>query len=183
MQEFLRTELEDVIMVKANIYNDERGFFLERYKKSDFKGTGVGDEFVQLNHSFSKKGVIRGLHFQKSPEEQGKLVTVVSGHIIDVAVDIRPSSSTFKKSVSVELSSDKGISLWVPPGFAHGFLALENSNVIYLTTKEYSPRLDCGVRWDDPDLKISWPVESPIISPKDRKLKFLKELIRDGEVK
>ncbi|MCL5873791.1 MAG: dTDP-4-dehydrorhamnose 3,5-epimerase [Candidatus Thermoplasmatota archaeon] len=182
MPKFLRTEIKEVILVKTDVHNDDRGYFLERFKKTDFKDSGVSDEYVQLNHSFSKRGVIRGLHFQKSPKEQGKLVMVVSGRILDVAVDIRPTSSTFKRWVSVELSSDNGVSIWVPPGFAHGFLALENSNVIYLTTKEYSPSLDCGVRWDDPDLKVNWQIESPIISLKDRKLKSLKELIDIGEV-
>ncbi|MCL4412057.1 MAG: dTDP-4-dehydrorhamnose 3,5-epimerase [Candidatus Thermoplasmatota archaeon] len=183
MPEFLRTEIKEVILVKAKLHKDERGFFEERYKRTDFSESGISDEYVQLNHSFSRKGVIRGLHFQRSPEEQGKLVMTVSGAILDVAVDIRPWSSTFKRWVSVVLSRENGTSLWVPQGFAHGFLALEDSDVIYLTTKEYSPHLDCGVRWDDPDIGVKWPIVSPIISSKDRKLKSLKELIESGEVK
>ena len=183
MPEFLKTDIKEVVLVKAKVHDDERGFFAERYKRTDFKESGISDEYVQLNHSFSKKGVIRGLHFQRSPEEQGKLITAVSGAILDVAVDIRPSSSTFKRWVSVVLSRDNFTSLWVPQGFAHGFLALEDSDVIYLTTKEYSPQLDCGVRWDDPDIGVKWPIVSPTISSKDGKLKSLKELVESGEVK
>ena len=183
MPEFLRTDIKEVVLVRAKQHGDERGFFEELYKRTDFRESGVSDEYVQLNHSFSRKGVIRGLHFQRSPEEQGKLIMTVSGAILDVAVDIRPWSSTFKKWISVVLSRENGNSLWIPQGFAHGFLALEDSDIIYLATKEYSPELDCGIRWDDPDIGVKWPIVSPIISSKDRKLKSLKELIESGEVK
>lgn len=177
---FQKTEIAEVVIIESNLRRDNRGFFTENYRHSDFEAAGIEKRLVQLNHSFSEKNVIRGLHFQRKPLEQGKLVSVTSGKIMDVAVDIRVGSETFKKWVSVILSGENCSSIWIPEGFAHGFLALEDSHVIYLTTNEYSPKFDSGIRWNDPDISINWIIESPIVSEKDRGLKSLRELIEEG---
>ena len=180
--EFIQTEIEDVIALKYPRYQDERGFFEERYKFSDLEKVGMKRKFVQVNHSFSRKGVLRGLHYQKHPFEQGKFVIVIKGEIMDVAVDIRLASRTFKKWISFTLSEDNCLALWIPPGFAHGFLATENSDIIYLTTREYNREYDSGIRWNDPELGVKWPIDTPILSEKDKNLKLLKELIDQKEL-
>lgn len=180
--EFIQTEIKDVIAIRYPRYEDERGFFEERYKFSDFETAGIKWNFVQVNHSFSRKGVLRGLHYQKYPNEQGKLVMVVRGEIVDVAVDIRAKSETFKKWVSLNLSKKSRLALWIPPGFAHGFFATENSNVIYLSTNEFNREYDSGIRWNDPDIGIKWPTENPVLSEKDKNLKFLKQRIEQKEL-
>ncbi len=173
---FRRLEIPDVILVEPKVFGDERGFFMETYKASEFKKNGISYDFVQDNHSKSQKGVLRGLHYQLMPMEQGKLVRCVRGRIWDVAVDIRKGSPWFGKWVAVELSEENKLMLWVPPGFAHGFVALEDgTEVVYKVTKEYAPELDRGIIWNDPDLAIDWPVKDPILSDKDRKLPRLKE--------
>ncbi|MEM0135389.1 MAG: dTDP-4-dehydrorhamnose 3,5-epimerase, partial [Thermoplasmatales archaeon] len=134
---FQKRSIPEVITVTYERHEDERGFFEETFKSSDFKQAGINLPFVQDNHSFSKKGILRGLHFQTAPEEQGKLVSVMSGRIFDVAVDIRSDSPYFGKWVSEELSSENRSMLWIPPGFAHGFVAIDDSHVIYKTTSEY----------------------------------------------
>lgn len=179
---FTKTKIDDVILVSSDRHSDGRGFFEEDYKLSDFSSAGIKERFTQINHSFSKRGVLRGLHFQKPPYSQGKLVFVIRGLIMDVAVDVRPSSSSFKKWVSVALSDEKRDLLWIPPGFAHGFLALEDSDVIYLTTSEYNREYDSGVRWNDAVINVRWSVESPIVSEKDSNLPFVEELIRRGDL-
>ena len=173
---FKRLEIPDVILVEPKVFGDERGFFMETYKASEFRKSGISYDFVQDNHSRSQKGVLRGLHYQLRPMEQGKLVRCVRGRIWDVAVDIRKDSPWFGKWVAVELSEENKLMLWVPPGFAHGFVALEDgTEVVYKVTKEYAPELDRGIIWNDPDLAIDWPIEDPILSEKDRKLPRLKE--------
>ncbi|MEM3844678.1 MAG: dTDP-4-dehydrorhamnose 3,5-epimerase [Candidatus Parvarchaeota archaeon] len=175
-----RTEIPEVLLISSEKFSDDRGFFIEKYKRSDLKALGIDLDFVQMNHSFSKRGVLRGLHFQRRPKEQDKLVTVTRGKIMDVAVDIRPSSPTYKKYIYATLSEENNMSIFIPKGFAHGFLALEESDVVYLTTTEYSSEHDSGIRWDDPDININWPIKNPIVSKKDRGLKYLSELIKEG---
>ena len=149
---------------------------MELYKRTDYLTNEIPYGFVQVNMSYSKRGVVRGLHYQLRPAEQGKLVTVVKGRVIDVAVDIRKGSPWFGKHVSVELSEGNHHILWVPPGFAHGFQALEDSVFLYLVTKEYSPSHEACIRWDDPEIGVEWPLrKEAIISDKDRKCPSLKE--------
>lgn len=161
---------------------DRRGFFSEVYNRESFAAAGLDAEFVQDNHSLStERGVIRGLHFQSPPHEQGKLVRIVRGAVLDVIVDIRHGSPTFGRHVAVELSSENWTQLWVPIGFAHGFCTLsEDTEVLYKVTGYYAPQADHGLAFDDPDLAIHWPVEPPlaILSDKDRKHPRLKDLPR-----
>jgi dTDP-4-dehydrorhamnose 3,5-epimerase len=149
-------------------FPDERGFFAELYKRTDFLSNGIPFEFVQVNLSYSKRGVIRGMHYQLKPMEQGKLVYVVSGKVYDVAVDIRKGSPWFGRSVGVTL--EQGCAFWIPPGFAHGFQALEDAYFLYLVTKEYSQQHERCISWSDPEIGINWPIkESIVMSEKDRK--------------
>ncbi len=175
--EFKRMEIPDVIVVEPKVFPDNRGFFKEIYKRTDFLANGIPYDYVQANVSMSRKGVVRGLHYQLKPMEQGKLVTVLSGRIVDVAVDIRKGSPYYGKYVMVELSAENHKMIWVPPGFAHGFQALEdNTIVLYLVTKEYAPDLEACIRWDDPELGIDWPLkEGVIISEKDKRCPPLRE--------
>jgi dTDP-4-dehydrorhamnose 3,5-epimerase len=168
--EFIRTEIPDVVLIKPNFFEDQRGFFMEFFKSSEFQKAGIPSNFVQDNHSKSKKGVLRGLHYQLRPFEQGKLVRCIKGKIFDVAVDIRKGSPWYGKFVAVELSEENKLMIWMPPGFAHGFLALEDSEIIYKVTAEYSPQHDRGILWSDPELSIPWPEKNPIVSPKDASL-------------
>ncbi len=173
---FKRLEIPDVILIEPKVFGDERGFFMETYKASDFKKNGIEYDFVQDNHSKSQRGVLRGLHYQLKPMDQGKLVRCVRGRIWDVAVDIRKGSPWFGKWVAVELSEENKLMLWVPPGFAHGFVALEDgTEVMYKVTNEYAPELDRGIIWNDPDLAIDWPIENPVLSEKDKKLPKFKD--------
>ncbi len=173
---FKRLEIPDVILIEPKVFEDDRGFFMETYKYSEFKKNGIPYEFVQDNHSKSQRGVLRGLHYQLKPMEQGKLVRCIKGRIWDVAVDIRKGSPWYGKWVAVELSEENKLMLWIPPGFAHGFLALaDNTEIIYKVTKEYSPEFDRGIIWDDPDLAIDWPIKNPILSEKDKNLPLLKD--------
>lgn len=167
---FLRMDIPDVILIEPVSYNDARGYFLEMFKSSTFGENGIDIRFCQDNLSFSQKGTVRGLHFQKHPYEQGKLVSTITGSILDVAVDLRSNSNTFGRYVSANLSEDNHMSLWIPPGFAHGYMALENSHVMYKVTSEYNAGNDSGILWNDPDIGIKWPDIPPIISDKDRKL-------------
>lgn len=173
--EFVLLEIPEVILIKPKIFDDDRGFFFECYKYSDFAQAGITFNFVQDNHSRSKKGVLRGLHYQLEPKAQGKLVRCIKGKIWDVAVDIRKGSPTFGKWVSVELSENNKFMLWIPPGFAHGFVALEDSEIIYKCTAEYDPNFDRGILWNDPLIGIKWPIENPLLSEKDKRLPTLKE--------
>jgi len=174
--EFEKLEPAGLVLVRPKVFRDDRGFFVESYKKSDFEKAGVSGEFVQDNHSKSVKGVLRGLHYQKDPFAQGKLVRCLSGRILDVAVDIGRDSPSFGKWAAVELDSDSAGMLYIPPGFAHGFLVLsETAEIMYKCTKEFSPAHDAGIRWDDPRLGIDWGIKAPILSAKDSALPYLKD--------
>lgn len=164
-------DLDGVIAVQARVFPDERGCFRESYKRSDFHANGIAVDLVQDNHSRSTRGVLRGLHYQLPPHAQGKLVSVVSGKIWDVAVDLRLSSPTFGKWIAVELCESKRNALWIPPGFAHGFVCLSDSaDVYYKTTMEYCGASERGVRWDDERLAITWPLDDVHVSEKDKVL-------------
>jgi dTDP-4-dehydrorhamnose 3,5-epimerase len=171
---FSKLNIPDVILVEPASYIDSRGYFLEMFKSSSFNENGIDLKFSQDNLSFSKKGTVRGLHFQKHPYEQGKLVYAITGSIFDVAVDLRVNSATFCKYVYANLSEQNHRSLWIPPGFGHGFMALEDSHVMYKVTNEYNKEYDSGIVWNDPDIGIVWPDIPPIISDKDRKLMSFK---------
>ena len=174
--EFKRLKIPDVILVIPKVFEDERGFFAETYKRSDFIKNGVPFDFVQDNHSKSNKGVLRGLHYQLNPKAQGKLVRVVRGALLDVAVDIRRGSPYYAKWISVELNAENKHMLWVPPGFAHGILILENNTeLLYKVTEEYSPENDRGILWNDRELGIKWPTNEPVLSAKDAKQRLLKD--------
>jgi len=169
-------EIPDVVLVRPRVFEDERGFFLESYKRSDFVAAGINEEFVQSNHSFSAKGVIRGLHYQKNPAAQSKLVRAIAGVIFDVAVDIRKGSPTFGKWVGVELSAENKKMLYIPVGFAHGFAVLsDTAEVMYKTTNEYCPEADAGIAWDDPAIGIDWCLAEPVLSGKDMANPLLEE--------
>jgi dTDP-4-dehydrorhamnose 3,5-epimerase len=173
--------ISEVKLVTPSINRDRRGFFSESYNARAFAAaTGIEATFVQDNHSFSvDKGVLRGLHFQAAPAAQDKLVRVVRGSILDVAVDIRRGSPTYGRHVTAVLSADNWTQIWVPKGFAHGFCTLEpNTEVLYKTTDFYSPQHDKGVRWNDPALGIVWPVcaDSAILSPRDKTHPLLADL-------
>ncbi len=167
---FQKTELPEVVEIQSDVYGDDRGFFAEVFKASSFNEIGIDKGFVQINHSKSAKKVLRGLHFQKDPYAQGKLVTAISGKIFDVAVDIRKNSENFGKWIGIELNSDKKNMLYVPCGFAHGFCVLSEyaEIVYYCTNSEYSPEHEVGIIWNDPDLNINWPIKDPILSKKDK---------------
>ncbi len=179
--EFEKQNIEDVILVKPKVYGDNRGFFMETYKKSEFEKNGITVEFNQDNHSKSTAHVLRGLHFQKPPYEQAKLVRCIKGSVYDVAVDIRPNSKTFGKYVKVELSEDNKHMLFIPKGFAHGFVVLsEEVELVYKTCGEYAPQADCGIIWNDETINIDWDIDfEPILSEKDTKQKTLKELFHE----
>ncbi len=165
---FRRLEIDAVVLVEPQFFGDERGFFLEFYKRSDFVQAGIDAPFVQDNHSRSTKGVLRGLHYQKAPRAQGKLVRCLQGAIFDVAVDIRKGSPSYGKWVGWELTGENRQMLYVPPGFAHGFLTLSDSaEVLYKCTDEYSPSHDRGIIWNDSDIAIPWEISTPLLSAKD----------------
>ena len=175
--EFKKLEIPEVILVSPKVISDERGFFLETYKKTEFIKGGINCDFVQDNQSFSSNNVLRGLHFQKSPKAQGKLVQCLSGKIFDVAVDIRPNSSYFRKWVCAELSAENKNMLYIPEGFAHGFVTLsETSKIGYKCSDEYSPEHNAGIIWNDSQININWPVESPLLSDKDKELPLLRNI-------
>jgi dTDP-4-dehydrorhamnose 3,5-epimerase len=179
--EFERQSITDVILVKPKIFGDSRGFFMESYKKSDFFANGINIEFNQDNHSKSSKGVLRGLHYQTKPHGQAKLVRCVRGRIYDVAVDIRPESKTFGQYVKVELSEENKQMLYIPLGFAHGFVALtDDVEILYKASGEYNPQADRGILWNDPEVNIDWEIDfEPILSDKDKIQPRLRELNRE----
>lgn len=176
--QIIKTEIPDVLIFEPKVFGDDRGFFYESFNQKIFEeAVGSKIEFIQDNHSKSTKGVLRGLHFQLPPFAQAKLVRCVVGEVFDVAVDIRKSSPTFGKWVGVHLSADNKRQLWIPEGFAHGFLVLsETAEFVYKTTNYYSPTHDRGVLWNDPDVGIEWPlITIPVLSTKDESAKFLKD--------
>ncbi|WP_028841742.1 dTDP-4-dehydrorhamnose 3,5-epimerase [Thermodesulfobacterium hveragerdense] len=172
---FRKLEIPDVILVEPKVFIDERGFFMEVYKATEFEINGIKYSFIQDNHSYSKKGVLRGLHYQLKPKAQGKLVRCIKGKVWDVAVDIRKGSPWYGRWVGELLSEENRLMLWIPPGFAHGFVALEDSEIIYKCTEEYDPALERGILWNDQALAIDWPFSNPILSEKDAKLPLFKD--------
>ena len=169
-----------VLLISPEVFRDARGFFLESYNHAQFTAAGIPEMFVQDNHSRSAKGALRGLHFQRDPMAQGKLVRVIRGDIFDVVVDIRPESPTFGQWLGESLSAESMRMLYVPPGFAHGFLALQDgTEVLYKVTQPYSPPHDGGIIWNDPTLKIAWPdLGAPyLVSDKDRAHPRLREAL------
>ncbi|ERT68050.1 dTDP-4-dehydrorhamnose 3,5-epimerase [Cetobacterium somerae ATCC BAA-474] len=191
MSKFKRVEtgIKDLIVIEPTVFGDKRGFFMESYSKKDFSEIGMDVEFVQDNHSKSKKGVLRGLHFQ-TQHVQGKLVRVTAGAVLDVAVDLRKDSPTFGKHYLVELSADNKKMFYIPAGFAHGFLTLEdNTEFQYKCTDYYAPEFDSGVLWNDTDIGIDWNFEKHglsadeiLLSDKDKKQQTLKEFVESGVV-
>lgn len=172
---FKRLQIPDIILVEPKLLLDNRGFFYEGFKESDFFTNGITKKFVQDNFSHSTYGVIRGLHYQKRPRDQAKIITVVKGKIFDVAVDIRKNSPSYGKWVSEILSEDNHKLLYVPEGFAHGFCVLsQEADIFYKVSNEYSKEHERGIVWNDPAINISWPIEKPVISDKDNQLPLLK---------
>lgn len=174
---FIKTEIEGLIEIHPRIFEDERGLFFESYSKKAFEENGLNLDFVQDNQSFSIKGVLRGLHFQRSPHAQGKLISVVKGSVLDVAVDLRKGSSTFGKYLLFEVNDKLKNMVYIPEGFAHGFLALEDTIFCYKCTALYNKSAEGGLIWNDPDLKIDWGISAPIVSSKDLELPTLKDYI------
>jgi dTDP-4-dehydrorhamnose 3,5-epimerase len=173
------TKLKDCVIIEPEVFGDERGFFLETFQAERYAAqVGITLPFVQDNHSRSSKGVLRGLHFQKT-KPQGKLVRVVKGEVYDVAVDIREGSPTFGQWEAVILSEENKAQLWVPPGFAHGFVVLsETADFVYKCTDYYDPSDEGSILWNDPDLNIPWPIDSPSLSDKDANAEKLVDLKR-----
>ncbi len=172
-------KLEGVLLIEPDIFQDERGFFMESFHQQKFEHAGLKETFVQDNHSRSSKGVIRGLHYQQAPHGQGKLVRVTSGAIFDVAIDINKNSSTFGQWVGVELSAVNQCLFYIPPHMAHGFCALEDhTDVLYKVTTYYNKAADAGIKWNDPDIGIEWPKldSGYLVSEKDQNLPLLKVL-------
>lgn len=166
----MHTRIPDVLIFEPKVFGDHRGFFLESYNQRIFQeATGSDPVFVQDNHSGSGRNVLRGLHYQIR-QPQGKLVRVTAGEVFDVAVDIRKSSPTFGQWAAANLSAENKLQMWIPPGFAHGFLVLsEFAEFLYKTTDFYAPQHECCIRWDDPDIGIAWPLHAPpSLSPKDQ---------------
>jgi dTDP-4-dehydrorhamnose 3,5-epimerase len=173
-------QIPDLVLIEPAVFEDKRGFFMETYSYKDFEKFGINEKFVQDNHSRSIKGVLRGLHFQIEPFAQSKLVRCIKGEIFDVAVDIRPDSKTFKKWFGVILSEENKRILYIPKGFAHGFVVLsEVAEVEYKVDNFYSPEHERGIIWNDPEIGIEWPIDNPILSEKDAKLPTLKEFLKD----
>jgi dTDP-4-dehydrorhamnose 3,5-epimerase len=161
-------EIPDVVLIEPQVWEDERGFFVETYKYPDFKKNGIDYTFVQDNHSKSGKGVLRGLHYQLNLQAQGKLIRVVKGSMFDVAVDMRKESPYYAKWAGCILSDKNRRMLFVPPGFAHGFCTLsDTAEVMYKCTNVYSPEHERGIIWNDPEIGIEWPIKNPILSEKD----------------
>lgn len=166
--EIVRTKIPDLCIIKPAVYEDDRGYFFESYNKEAFLRAGIDQNFVQDNESKSGKGVLRGLHFQRPPFAQGKLVRVMQGAVLDVAVDLRKSSPTFGQWASVELTQDNKWMYWVPPGFAHGFVTLEDHTVFfYKCTNTYNKASEGAILWNDPQLNIDWGISNPLLSQKD----------------
>jgi len=173
----IETGLPGLALLEPKVFRDERGFFLESYSEAVFDSLGIRTRFVQDNHAYSKQaGVLRGLHFQLPPSAQAKLAWVVRGSVLDVALDLRRDSPTFGRHFEVELSAQNMKRLFIPRGFAHGYVTLEpDTEFLYKVDAPFSPQADAGIVWNDPDLGISWPVADPVLSAKDRLLPRLKD--------
>lgn len=171
------TEIEGLIVIEPNVFYDERGYFSESYKKSNYENLGISDLFVQDNISKSQKGVLRGLHFQAPPYAQDKLIQVIQGAVLDVVVDIRTKSKTYGQHFSIELNAENKLQLLVPKGFAHGFLTLEDDTIFsYKCSNEYNKESEGSVLWNDKDLSIDWGIQNPIVSSKDNESKSFHQL-------
>jgi len=178
--EFIKTPFEGLLIIKPKVFGDERGYFLESFRKNVFSENGIYFDFVQSNISKSKQGTVRGLHYQIGEMAQGKLCQVIYGEVLDVALDIRFGSPTFGKHYSQILSEKNHLQMWIPPGFAHGFSVLSQEAIFYYKcTKYYSKENERAIRFNDPDLNIDWKVENPIVSEKDMSAKFFKEINHD----
>ncbi len=177
--EFIKTEIPDLLILKPKVFGDERGYFFESWRDEWFKEAGIDTKFVQDNESSSRYGVIRGLHFQRPPHPQAKLVRVIRGRVLDVAVDLRKNSPTFGQHVAVELTEDNHLQFFIPHGFAHGFAVLSGHAVFaYKCDDYYHPECEDGVAWDDPDLAIDWKIkpQDAIVSEKDKKNPLLRDV-------
>ena len=175
--ELIPTYIPDVVIVKPDVFRDERGYFLESFHAGKFRQIGIETGFVQDNESLSQKGVLRGLHFQREPWAQGKLVRVIQGSVLDIAVDIRRSSPTFGKWVSILLNSENKWLCWIPIGFAHGFVTLENNTIFsYKCTNLYNKASEGSIRWNDPAIGIDWGIKDPSLSEKDAVAPLLNEV-------
>lgn len=165
----IQTEIEDILIIEPRVFGDNRGWFTESYSKKKYEDNGIDIEFIQDNHSFSaRKGTLRGLHFQTNPKAQTKLVRCTKGKILDVAVDLRKSSATYKKWISVVLSEENKKQLLIPKGFAHGFLTLtDDVEIQYKVDEYYSPECDRSIKFDDPEIGVDWGINNPILSEKD----------------
>lgn len=174
--EIIEEPISGLLVIKPKVFQDARGYFFESFREDFFKEI-LGDvKFVQDNQSKSAMGIVRGLHFQKSPYEQGKLVRVIAGSVLDVAVDIRKSSKTYGKAYSIELSADNFLMMYIPPGFAHGFEPLQNDTIFsYRCTNYYHPASEGGIRWDSPEFDILWRAKNPVLSEKDAILPLFSE--------
>ncbi len=176
----ITTEIPGLLILEPDAFSDERGFFMETYSRDRYREAGIAEDFFQDNLSSSKRGVIRGLHYQAPPFAQGKLVSVLRGRVLDVAVDIRAGSPTYGKYVAVELSGENHKQFWIPAGFAHGFAALEDDTLFaYKCTAPYSKEHDRGIRWNDPAIGIEWGVTDRIVSDKDRAHPLLSEIVQE----
>ncbi len=180
--EVIKTKIDGVLIIKPQVFGDERGFFVETYNEKRYKESGIKEDFVQDNLSKSAKGVLRGLHFQEGESAQGKLVQVIKGKVLDVAVDTRKGSPTYGEYVAIELSEENKTQFWIPAGLAHGFVSLEDETIFgYKCTALYDPSSEKGIMWNDPDLNIDWKLEEngitePTISEKDQKNMLFKDL-------
>ncbi|MCB0738429.1 MAG: dTDP-4-dehydrorhamnose 3,5-epimerase [Bacteroidetes bacterium] len=178
--EIIDTSIPDVKLLKPNVFRDERGYFFESFRQDVLENAGINIHFVQDNQSMSQKATLRGLHYQIPPFAQDKLVRVTQGAVIDVAVDIRPSSPTYGKHVMQELSAENGLQMLVPKGFAHGFLVLEDYTVFqYKCSNYYQKEFEKGLQWNDVDLGINWPINNPILSEKDKHQTAFRDLDKD----
>lgn len=176
--EIIKTAIPEVLIIKPDVFEDERGYFFEAFNREKFKVMGLSVEFVQDNQSLSGKGVLRGLHYQAPPFEQGKLIRVITGAVLDVAVDIRKNSSTYGKHVTMELSGKNKHMCWIPAGFAHGFLSLaDNTIFFYKCTQVYHKMSEGVILWNDPDLNIRWNFPNPQVSARDTKAMPFKDFI------
>ena len=175
--QFIETGIHDLWEIDPVIHRDARGYFLESFQLEKLQSVGINGPFVQDNQSFSLKGVLRGLHYQKSPHQQGKLVSVTIGKVLDIVVDIRKSSPTFGNHFRCILDAERHNILYIPEGMAHGFLAMENSLFVYKCTDLYNKESEGGIVWNDPDLKIDWGVTNPIVSEKDAELPYFNEVM------
>ena len=176
--ELIPTAIPEVKIFKPDVFGDERGYFFESFHTEKFAAFGITDPFVQDNESKSQKNVLRGLHYQLEPFAQGKLVRVIQGAVMDVAVDLRQNSPTFGKWVSMHLTAENKWICWIPKGFAHGFVTLEDDTIFtYKCTGIYNKASEAGVRWDDPDLNIDWGISEPLLSDKDKVAPLLKDAI------